>query len=47
MTDYIVMFRNFLIAVILGWLGFSSQSDDGGEKNVQPQNNTFELLGIR
>mgnify|MGYP001801824491 CR=1 FL=1 len=47
MADYIVMFRNFLIALILGWLGFSLQPDDGGERNTPPQDARLELGFVR
>lgn len=37
MTDLLVMFRNFLVALILGWLGFNLAPDDGQDKDNQPQ----------
>lgn len=37
MTELLVMFRNFLVALILGWLGLSLLPDDGQEKDADPQ----------
>ncbi|MEO1642383.1 MAG: hypothetical protein AAFR74_03535 [Pseudomonadota bacterium] len=44
MADYLVLFRNFLIALILGWLGFSLQPDDGQDKEHQPNDSTVQAL---
>ncbi|MEM1037149.1 MAG: hypothetical protein AAGI14_10360 [Pseudomonadota bacterium] len=47
MADYLVMFRNFLVALILGWLGFSLQPDDGQDKDAQPQERAPQMLTVR
>lgn len=43
MTEFLVMFRNFLVALILGWLGFNLAPDDGQEKDSQPQETIPQL----
>ena len=47
MADYLVMFRNFLVALILGWLGFSLQPDDGQDKAAPPQERALQMLTVR
>lgn len=37
MTELLVMFRNLLIAMVLGWLGLSFAPDDGQDKDNQPE----------
>lgn len=44
MTELLVMFRNFLVALILGWLGFSLSPDDGQDKDSQPQEKAPQVM---
>ena len=35
MVELLVMFRNFIVALVLGWLGFSLQPADNQDQNDQ------------
>ncbi|MEM1088219.1 MAG: hypothetical protein AAGH90_10855 [Pseudomonadota bacterium] len=47
MIEYLVVFRNFLVALVLGWLGLSLQTDDGQDREQQPSDDSFQITVLR
>lgn len=43
MAELLVVFRNFLVALILGWLGFSLQPADNQDQDDQKSNKTPQM----
>ena len=47
MVELLVMFRNFIVALVLGWLGFSLQPADNQDQNDQSSVDVAVSLFIR
>jgi len=47
MVELLVMFRNFIIALVLGWLGFSLQPADNQDQNDQSSESVAAALFSR